>query len=72
VRVHAIRRTEFPKVFTHITLEYIVTGYQIDPAAIERAIELSATKYCPAQAMLGKVVEIEHKYSIIDAQQTPD
>jgi len=72
VRVHANRSTEFPKVFTHITLEYIVTGHQVDPAAIERSIELSETKYCPAQAMLGKVVEIEHKYSIIEAQQTPD
>jgi uncharacterized OsmC-like protein len=39
----------------------------VDPAAVERAIELSATKYCPAQAMLDKAVKIEHKYSIREA-----
>jgi putative redox protein len=47
-------------------VEYIVTGHQINPAAVERAIELSVTKYCPAQAMLSKAVEIEHNYQIID------
>jgi putative redox protein len=68
VLVHADRATEFPKVFTHITLEYIVEGHNISPAAVERSIELSATKYCPAQAMLSKVVPIEHKYKIIETQ----
>jgi len=67
VLVHAERATEFPKVFTHITLEYIVAGHHVDPKAVERSIELSATKYCPAQAMFTKVCPIELKYSIIDA-----
>ncbi len=67
VQVHAKRATEFPKVFTHITIEYIVEGHSVDPAAVERSIELSATKYCPAQAMLSKACEIEHKYTIKDA-----
>ena len=53
VLVHAERAADFPKVFTHITLEYIVEGHQVDPKAVERSIELSATKYCPAQAMFG-------------------
>jgi putative redox protein len=66
VKVHAERADEFPKVFTHVTVEYIVTGRNVDPAAIERSIELSATKYCPAQAMLAKAVAIEHKYTIIE------
>ena len=48
VQMHAERALEFPKVFTLIILEYIVEGYNIDPAAVERSIELSATKYCPA------------------------
>jgi putative redox protein len=68
VRVHATRATEFPKVFTHIILEYIVEGHNIDPKAVERSIELSQTKYCPAQAMLSKVVTIEHQISIKEAQ----
>ena len=64
VIVHAERAEEHPKVFTNITLEYLIEGHQVDPAAVERAIELSATKYCPAQAMLDKAAKIEHKYSI--------
>lgn len=67
VLVHAERATEFPKVFTNIILEYIVTGYHVEPAAVERSIELSATKYCPAQAMLSQACKIEHKYSIKEA-----
>jgi putative redox protein len=66
VRVHADRASEYPKVFTHIKVDYIVTGHQVSPAAVERAIELSVTKYCPAQAMLSKAVEIEHNYQIND------
>jgi putative redox protein len=66
VRIHAERASEYPKVFTHLKVEYIVTGHQVNPAAVERAIELSVTKYCPAQAMLSKAVEIEHNYQIID------
>ena len=66
VRIHAERADEFPKVFTHMIVEYIVTGHKVDPAAVERSIELSATKYCPAQAMLIKAVSIEHKYTIIE------
>ena len=68
VQVHAERATIFPKVFTQITIEYIVEGHNVDPAAVERSIELSATKYCPAQAMLSKACNIEHKYSIKNAK----
>ena len=67
VNVHAERATEFPKVFTHVTVEYNVTGHHVDAAAVERSIELSETKYCPAQAMLSKAVTIEHKYTITEA-----
>ena len=62
--VHADRAGEHPKVFTHVQVHYCFEGHDIDPAAIERAIELSSTKYCPAQAMLEKAVQIEHTYEI--------
>jgi putative redox protein len=68
VRVHTDRATEYPKVFTHITVEYIVTGHHVESAAVERSIELSVTKYCPAQAMLSKACPIDHIYSINEAQ----
>jgi putative redox protein len=67
VRVHAERAEEHPRVFTHVTAEYLVTGHNVDPVAVNRSIELSATKYCPAQAMLSKAVEIEHKVTITEA-----
>jgi putative redox protein len=63
-RVTAERAEDHPKVFIHVRIEYLFEGRHIDPAAVERAIELSATKYCPAQAMLEKAVKIEHDYSI--------
>ena len=66
VRVHAERAEEHPKVFTSVNIEYLVTGRGIDPAAVERAIELSETKYCPAQAMFGKLMPIELSYTIED------
>ena len=65
VRVHAEQAGEHPHVFTHVLVEYVVTGHAISAAAIERAIELSTTKYCPAMAMLSKSVQIEHKYQIV-------
>ncbi|MBN1373531.1 MAG: OsmC family protein [Anaerolineaceae bacterium] len=67
VRAHADRATDHPKVFTHVVLEFVVTGKNIDRAAVERAVELSETKYCSAQAMLSKAVEIEHKITLVEA-----
>jgi putative redox protein len=64
VQVHAEKSTEHPKVFTRIEVEYVVTGDNIDRLAVERAVELSVTKYCPAQAMLSKAVPITHKITI--------
>jgi putative redox protein len=63
-RVHAEQSGEHPKVFTRIMIEYIVEGHQVDPVAVERAIELSVTRYCPAHAMLVKAVEINTQYTI--------
>jgi putative redox protein len=64
VRVHADRAEQHPKVFTHILMEYILAGDNIDREAVERAVELSTEKYCPAHAMLGKVIPIELKITI--------
>jgi putative redox protein len=66
VKVHAAQAEEFPKVFTHAVITYLVTGRAVDEAAVLRAIELSATKYYPAQAMLGKVVPMELVYEIYE------
>jgi putative redox protein len=64
VQVHADRAEEHPKVFTHVVVEYHLTGHDIDEKAVVRAIELSSTRYCPAQGMLKQVVPIELVYHI--------
>lgn len=64
VRVAAERAVDHPKVFTEILLTYIVGGEAVDPVALERSIELSLTKYCPAHAMLSQAVTIRHQYEI--------
>lgn len=64
VRVHGDRAEEHPKVFTHIVVEYVVSGHQIDPEAVKRAVELSETKYCSVMAMLRKAAEVETKITI--------
>ena len=66
VQVHADRAPEYPTVFTNAVIEYLVTGVDLDEAALIRSIELSATRYCPAQAMLGKIMPIELKYTIFE------
>jgi putative redox protein len=66
VQVQGERATTHPKVFTQGVIEYLVTGHHVEESAVLRAIELSSTAYCPAQAMLGKVMPIELKYSIFE------
>lgn len=67
VVVHAERAEEHPKVFTRARIVYHVTGRQVSEQALRRAIELSATRYCPAQGMLDKVFPIELEYQIFEA-----
>lgn len=68
VKVRADQAPEFPKVFTHAIITYLITGHNVDETALRRSIELSATKYCPAQAMLAKVVPMELRYEIYEGE----
>jgi putative redox protein len=61
------RAEEHPRTFTKILVTYTVTGKDLDRDAIERAVELSETRYCPAQAMLEKSAEISHEIILVDA-----
>jgi putative redox protein len=67
VKINTQRKEEHPKVWTHVMIDYLVTGKDIDPAAVERAIQLSSERYCPAQNMLKLAVKIESRYEIIPA-----
>jgi putative redox protein len=66
VRVNAPRSPEHPKVFTRALITYIVTGTNVDEAAVLRAIELSITKYCPVQVMLSQAFPMELHYEIYE------
>jgi len=68
VKVKADQAQDFPKVFTHSLITYLVTGHKLEEQALRRSIELSATKYCPAQAMLSKVVPMELRYEIYEGE----
>lgn len=59
---------EHPKVYENLTVEYVITGKDIDQGAVDRSIELSATKYCPAAAMLGKTAAIKHTSRLVEVE----
>lgn len=63
------REDEFPKIYDHITIEYVVTGYNIQPDAVARAIELSEEKYCSVRGMLGPQVELVWTYRIEESRE---
>ncbi len=64
--IEAERATSDPKVFTRIHIHFIVTGRSLKPEQVERAVKLSAEKYCSASIMLGKSAEITHDFEIIE------
>jgi putative redox protein len=70
VRIHGIRAPTDPKVFTDITIEHIVTGHSVSEAAVVRAIDLSVTKYCGAQAMMSKTAQITVTHRILEASKS--
>ncbi len=66
VRVSAERADTVPKVFTRIHLHFVVTGSGLSERAVERAVALSAEKYCSASIMLGKAAEVSHSFEVVD------
>ena len=68
VEIDAERAAEDPKVFTRIHFHFIVTGTGLKPQQVERAIHLSAEKYCSASIMLGKTAEMTHDFEIREAK----
>ncbi len=68
VDIQADRAGEHPKVFTEALLEYHLAGDDLDEQAVIRSIELSATKYCPAQAMLGEIIPLTLQYYIYQGE----
>ncbi|MGY8523654.1 OsmC family protein [Paracidovorax citrulli] len=66
VKLEAERAGEDPKVFTRIHFQFTVTGRNLNPAAVERAVQLSHEKYCSASIMLAKTAELTHGVEIVE------
>jgi len=72
IHASADQRDEYPQVFTRIDLIHDVSGPGLSEAAIRRAIELSATKYCPVNAMLSAgATVVHHRYRIHSTGERP-
>lgn len=67
VELSAERAEEAPKVFTKIHVHFIVSGRGLSDKQVERAVQLSAEKYCSASIMLGKAAEITHDYEVVES-----
>ena len=67
VVVTAERATEHPKIFTDIHLHFIISGKGLKEKTVERAIQLSAEKYCSASIMLGAMAKVTHDFKIIES-----
>ncbi|MGB3917880.1 OsmC family protein [Thiothrix litoralis] len=67
VLIEAERADKDPKVFTRIHLHFVVSGRNLSPEKVERAVKLSAEKYCSASIMLGKTAEITHDFELCEA-----
>ncbi|MEK6256888.1 MAG: OsmC family protein, partial [Chloroflexota bacterium] len=67
VQVHPTRTDRHPTVWTKVHIEYLITGKEVDPKTVERAIDLSSTTYCPAQNMLDENIEIVTTYEIFES-----
>ncbi len=70
VKLQAERAETDPKVFTSINMHFLVSGKNLKREVVERAVKLSAEKYCSASLMLGKTAAIRHSFEVVDALQT--
>ena len=68
VELEAGRAESDPKVFTRIHAHFRVGGKGLAEKAVERAVQLSAEKYCSASIMLGAVAEITHDFEIVEVE----
>lgn len=66
VKLTSDRREEAPRLFTDINLHFIVSGKELTDKIVERAVQLSAEKYCSVSLMLGKAANITHSFEIKD------
>ena len=70
VTIDSDRAEEIPKVFTRIHIHFIVSGSNLDVGKVDKAVNLSAEKYCSASEILGKTAKITHDFEIVELGQS--
>ena len=64
--MEAERAPDAPRVFTRIHVHFVITGRGLNPEKVQRAIDLTAEKYCSATIMLAKTAEVTHDFEIVE------
>lgn len=67
VTLQAERAATDPKVFTRINFHFVISGRNLKPAAVERAVKLSHEKYCSASIMMARTAEMTTSFEIVEA-----
>ena len=65
IHIHGRRAESHPQIFTEIIVEHVITGKDIKPEIVERALLMTEQKYCGASVMLEKTARISHTYRIV-------
>lgn len=68
IRVHGARSEDHPRVYTQLELVFVITGRQVEPEAVRRAIDLAEQKYCSVSAMLRATAQMVCRYEIHEDQ----
>lgn len=72
ITVEGVQRTdEYPKIYTDVAVEYVVTGYGVNPAAVARAIELSESTYCSVKGMFSDEVRVTTSFRVLEDAPVP-
>jgi len=71
IKVRGERAAEHPRAYTHITVEHIIRGRNLNPELVEKAVRLSETKYCSVMASINRTVQVEVKTTIVDEAKVP-
>jgi putative redox protein len=66
IKIRGERAPEHPRAYTHITVEHIIRGRNLNPELVEKAVRLSETKYCSVLATINKAARVEVLTTIID------
>ena len=66
VRVEAEQAERAPQVFTEVRIHHVITGFDVDPAAVDLAIQLSEEKYCSVGAMVKRTAQFHTTYEILE------